>query len=86
MLFVPGPSPAYFFSKPLNRLDFGPTYPKNPETFRNYIRKWRMDKEISQVELAKTLRLKVPKTREIRKRIVREIEVAGSFLWEARLH
>jgi len=52
---VPSPLPAYLFTKPLNWLDFDPTYPKSPKTFGEYIRKWRMDKGIFQVDLAKML-------------------------------
>ena len=51
----PGSASAYLISKPLNRLEFDPTYPRNPKTLGDYIRKWRMEQGISQVELAKTL-------------------------------
>ena len=50
-----GPFPAYLFSKPLNWLDFDPTYPRNPATLGEYIRKFRKDKGISQVEMAKVI-------------------------------
>jgi DNA-binding transcriptional regulator YiaG len=50
-----GPSPAYLFSRPLNWLEFDPAYPRNPRTFGDYIRKWRMDKGISQASLAARL-------------------------------
>jgi hypothetical protein len=35
---------TYLFSKPLNPLDYHPTYPKNPVTFTQYIRKYRKGK------------------------------------------
>jgi hypothetical protein len=54
-MFLPCPSPVYLFSKFINWLDFDPTYPKNPKTLRNYIRKWRMDKGIFQADLARML-------------------------------
>ena len=43
---------AYLFSKPLNLLDFDPTYPKNPTTLGDYIRKFRKDKGLLIRELA----------------------------------
>jgi ribosome-binding protein aMBF1 (putative translation factor) len=52
---VPHPSPAYLFSRPINRLEFDRTYPKDPQTFGHYIRKWRMDKGLFQAELAEML-------------------------------
>jgi len=50
--FLGGPFPTYAFSKPLDQLDFDPTYPRNPNTLADHIRKYRKDKGISQVELA----------------------------------
>jgi DNA-binding transcriptional regulator YiaG len=47
----------YQFSKPLNLLELNSAYPKEPKTLGDYIRKWRMDKGISQVVLAKKLRV-----------------------------
>jgi len=49
------PIPTYAFSKHLNLLEFDPSYPKNPKTSGDYIRKWRMEQGISQVELAEKL-------------------------------
>ena len=54
-VFVQGPSPAYLLSKPLNWLDFSASYPKNPKTFGDYIRKWRLEQGLFQKELAKML-------------------------------
>ena len=54
-VFVPRPSPAYLFSKPVNWLDFDPSYPKNPKTFGEHIRKSRMDKGLLIRELAEQL-------------------------------
>jgi hypothetical protein len=34
---------VYAFSAPLNWLDWDPTYPKNPRTLADYIRKYRKD-------------------------------------------
>lgn len=56
-VFLPSPSPSYLFSKPLNRLDFDPSYPKNPITLRDYIRKYRMEKGLLIRELAEQLRV-----------------------------
>jgi len=50
-----GPVLPYLFSNPANRLDFDPAYPKEPKTFRDYIRKWRMEKGICQADLAKRI-------------------------------
>jgi DNA-binding XRE family transcriptional regulator len=49
------PSPVYLFSKSINWLDFDPTYPKNPKTLGDYIRKYRMEKGLLIKELAKEL-------------------------------
>jgi DNA-binding transcriptional regulator YiaG len=54
-LFLPTPFRSYLFSKPLNWLDFDPSYPKNPKTFGDYIRKWRMNKGLLIRELAEHL-------------------------------
>ncbi len=53
--FLPGSPSLYLFSKRLNWLEFDPTYPKNPSTLGEYIRKWRMDKGIFIKDLAKEL-------------------------------
>jgi len=53
--FLPGSPSAYLVSKPLNRLEFNPTYPKTPNTLGEYIRKRGMEQGISQVELAKAI-------------------------------
>ncbi len=52
---LPGSPTAYLLSKPLNRLEFAPSYPQNSKTLGDYIRKWRMEQGISQVELAERL-------------------------------
>jgi len=39
----------------LNWLEFDPSYPKNPKSIGDYIRKFRKDKGISQVDLARTI-------------------------------
>lgn len=39
----------------MNRLDFDPAYPRIPRTPKQHIRKWRMDKGISQASLASRL-------------------------------
>ena len=39
----------------MNWLEFNPTYPKILKTLGDYIRKWRMEQGISQVELAKAI-------------------------------
>ena len=41
---LPGFPWTYLFSKLLNPLDYNPTYPKNPLTFGQHIRKYRKDK------------------------------------------
>jgi DNA-binding XRE family transcriptional regulator len=46
---------TYQFSKPLNPLDYDPTYPKNPTTLGEYIRKYRKDKGLLIRELAKEI-------------------------------
>jgi DNA-binding XRE family transcriptional regulator len=90
--FVSGPSPAYLFSKPLNRLEFDPSYPRNPRTLGDYIRKWRMDKGVSQVELASRIGVnemtivnwevkgRVPRIRNLRERLTHEVEGVERFL------
>jgi len=54
-VFVPTPSPPYPFSKPVNWLDFDPSYPKNPKTLGEHIRKFRMDKGLLIRESAEQL-------------------------------
>ena len=46
---LPGSPTTYLLSKPLNWLEFDPTYPKDSKTLGNYIRKWRMEQGISQI-------------------------------------
>jgi DNA-binding transcriptional regulator YiaG len=46
---------TYQFSKPLNPLDYDPTYPKNPTNLAQYIRKFRKDKRLLIREFAKEL-------------------------------
>jgi DNA-binding transcriptional regulator YiaG len=87
--FSPGSPSAYLFSKPLNRLEFDPTYPKNPKTLGDYIRKWRMEQGISQLDLAETLgvdemtvvnweiRGMVPRIKEVRESLTRSVEGVG---------
>ncbi len=54
-VLAPGPLAAYLFSRPLNRLEFDPTYPRNPRTLGDYIRKWRMEQGLLIRELASAL-------------------------------
>lgn len=87
-----GPFPAYTFSKSLNWLSFDPTYSTNPATLGEYIRKYRKDKGISQVELAERLRVNemtivnwetmgmVPAKRHM-EMIARSVEGAERFLF-----
>ncbi len=89
--FLADPTPAYAFSKPLDWLGFDPSYPKNPLTFGDYIRKWRMQQGISQVSLAEKLGVNemtivnweikgmLPARRHL-ERITREVEGVGKFL------
>lgn len=89
---LPRSPSAYLLSKPLNRLDFNPTYPKNPSTLGDYIRKWRMEQGISQVDLAKRIgvnemtivnweiKSKVPRIRSLREGLVREVPGVEGFL------
>jgi ribosome-binding protein aMBF1 (putative translation factor) len=39
----------------LNWLEFDPTYPRNPKSLGDYIRKLRKDKGISRVDLARRI-------------------------------
>jgi len=43
-MLSPGRFPVHVLSIRVNRLDLGPTYPKNPRALGEYIRKFRMDK------------------------------------------
>ena len=43
-MLSPGPFPVHVLPIRVNRLDLGPTYPKNPRALGEYIRKFRMDK------------------------------------------
>jgi DNA-binding transcriptional regulator YiaG len=54
-VLAPGASPTYLFSKPLNCLELDPTYPKNPRTLGEYIRKRRKEKVLLIHELAEEL-------------------------------
>ena len=54
-VLLPGSPTAYLLSKPLNWLEFDPSYLKNPKTLGDYIKKFRKDKGISQVELARRI-------------------------------
>lgn len=83
---------AYVFSKPLDRLDFDPSYPRNPSTLGEHIRKFRKDKGLFQADLARMLgvnemtivnweiRGMVPRVRAVRERLAREVEGAGKWL------
>jgi len=42
----------YTFTLELNRLEFDPTYPKDPQTFGQLLRKARMDRELMIKDLA----------------------------------
>jgi hypothetical protein len=54
--FLPSsPSSVYLFSKILNKLDFDPTYPRNPFTLGDYIRKHRKDKGLLIREMAEKI-------------------------------
>jgi DNA-binding XRE family transcriptional regulator len=87
-----GSSPAYVFSKPLNWLDYDPSYPRNPSTLGEYIRKYRKDEGISQVELAKAIdvnemtivnweiRDKMPRIKAVKERLARTIPGTEGFL------
>jgi DNA-binding XRE family transcriptional regulator len=46
---------VYLFSRPLNQLDYDPSYPKNPITLAQYIRKWRKDKGLTIRQLAEEI-------------------------------
>jgi DNA-binding transcriptional regulator YiaG len=46
---------VYAFSAALNWLDWDPTYPKNPRTLAEYIRKYRKDKGLLIREFARML-------------------------------
>jgi DNA-binding transcriptional regulator YiaG len=46
---------VYAFSAPLNWLDYDPTYPKNPRTLAEHIRKYRKDRGLLIRELAEEL-------------------------------
>jgi len=42
----------YVFTLEINRLEFDPTYPKDPQTFGQLLRKTRMDRELMIKDLA----------------------------------
>ncbi len=46
---------VYLFSRRMNPLDYDPTYPKNPQTLAQYIRKYRKEKRLLVRELAEEL-------------------------------
>jgi DNA-binding transcriptional regulator YiaG len=46
---------VYVLEVEINLLDFNPSYPKNPQTFGERIRKARMDKDLRAKDLAKIL-------------------------------
>ncbi len=90
--FLPGSPSAYLFSKPLNWLDFDRSYPRNPVTFGEYIRKWRKEQGISQVSLAEKIgvdemtivnwevKRTVPRVRSVRERLTGTVEGLEKFL------
>jgi DNA-binding XRE family transcriptional regulator len=90
--FLPDPAPAYAFSKPLDWLGCDPSYPTNPSTLGEYIRKWRMEQGISQASLAEKLGVNkmtivnweikgmVPRIKNLREKLIHEVEGAGRFL------
>jgi len=73
----------------LNWLESNPTYPKNPKTFGDYMRKWRMEKGILIREFAQQLEVtedtvinwekrgRRPTTKHIRKVVALVPDVAG---------
>jgi len=76
----------------MDRLAFDPTYPKYPTTLSDYVRKYRKDKGISEVELAGgpgvnemsivnwEVKGRVPQTKRIRERLLKGIPGVGRFL------
>jgi DNA-binding transcriptional regulator YiaG len=46
---------VYRVSKPINWLDYDPSYPKDPKSLGDYIRKYRKDNGIITKDLAKML-------------------------------
>jgi DNA-binding transcriptional regulator YiaG len=46
---------VYLFSRRMNPLDYDPTYPKNPGTLGEYIRKFRKDKGLTMTEFAEQI-------------------------------
>ena len=90
-LFMPSPSPAYLFTKPFNWLDFDPSYPKNPITFADHVRKWRMDKGLLIRELATQLgvtedtvinwerRGRLPRFKNLVEKLLRFMPETGKF-------
>jgi len=75
----------------MNPLDYDPTYPKEPKTLAEHIRKFRKDRGLTIGELAREIgvheftvinwevRRKVPRIKNLRERLAREIEGRGSF-------
>jgi len=73
-------------------MNYNPTYPKEPSTLGQYIRKFRKDKGLTIGGLAREIgvhkftlynweiRGKFPRIRELRERLVHEVEGAGKFL------
>ncbi len=76
----------------MNSLEFDSTYPEDPNTLGQYIRKWRIEQGISQVSLASRLGVNemtivdweingmVPQIKAIKERLTQEVEGAGRFL------
>ena len=82
---------AYAFSRPFSRLDYDPTYPRNPSTFAEHIRKYRKDKGLSGPELARELGVakstiikweggRMPRYQEQIKVLKKRIPEVGRFL------
>ncbi len=82
---------VYEFSRPLNRLDYDPAYPKNPQTLAQYIRKLRKEKGLTIGELAREIgvhkftlsdweiRGKVPRMQHLPKKLRRAVPGAEKF-------
>jgi DNA-binding transcriptional regulator YiaG len=76
----------------MNPLDYDPSYPRDPATLAQYIRKYRKDKGLTMGEFAREIgvheftvinwevRGKVPRIKNLRERLTREVEGVGRFL------
>jgi len=76
----------------MNPLDYDPTYPRNPATLAEHIRKYRKDKGLTIAGLAQEIgihkftlsnweiRGKVPRIKALRDRLIRSVEGAGKWL------